>query len=449
MGQPCCTLSGISTGLIGMEGNFAVIIHGEDECAACFLHYGPSSHRFFCTGLEEEHFVTGETAAPLKRCLELVAEQLQPEAIFVLGACPVEVIGDRFEKVVERAQAEHPHIAMRSLHTSGLKVGSQAAMSDWMYSTLASLPTRTPTDPSWRAEVGALGLDMVDAWVGLAPDELLALARRASVVATPRPLDPGCCVAFLGMPSPDDLGGYRPEWLDVLEAVGITVTGTFPYGATLDEWKTITFPAAVFVVDRASYPRTVQALEAADQRVVEVPLPVGVESTDAFYEVLGEVTGRGDAIQAAVAPRRAAALEAVADFRSRNEGSRMAMGLRMLNNYKADQIAYQGLGDYGALAELGFAITLMVQGPPEKAPKFAALFESRGVTDPFEVFPEPWNLSEHLRGDRFDIAYLADHCRAEARKAGVPMIVSRLLFPGYEGVPRNVETIDASLRALS
>ena len=31
LGQPCCTLSGISSGLIRLPGNFAVVVHGEDE----------------------------------------------------------------------------------------------------------------------------------------------------------------------------------------------------------------------------------------------------------------------------------------------------------------------------------------------------------------------------------------------------------------------------------
>ena len=117
-----------------------------------------------------------------------------------------------------------------------------------------------------------------------------------------------------------------------------------------------------------------------------------------------------------------------------------------MNNYIADQLAFQGLGDYRALAELGFKLTLMVQGPPDRKERFAKMFERRGIHEPFEVFPEPWNLSEHLGGDRFDVAYLADHCRAEARKARVQMIVSRDLVPYYAGVGRNLDQLDQMLR---
>lgn len=444
-GQPCCTLSGISTGLIRMPGDFAVIVHGEDECASCFLHYGPSSHRFFCTGLGEEHFVTGETGARLERCLRLVAGEVAPQAIFVLGACPIEVIGDRFETVVEAVQQDFPHIPMRAMHTSGLKVGSQTAMLDWMYSTLVGLPTRPPVDPAWREAVAAAGLDTVDAFLSLSPEDLLARHRAARELVEPPPLARERCVAFLGLPNRDDLGGYAAEWEAVLREVGLVVTGDYPYAATLEDWRTATWPKAVFAVDRLNFPQTVQAMRAADVQVVDVALPAGLEATDAFYRTLGEVYGLAAEIEAAVAPRRAAAVAAIEAFRARRGGLRMAMGLRMLNNYKTDQLAQQGLGDYAALAELGFDITVMVQGEPEKQARFEEMFARRGIHVPFTMFAEPWNLAEHLGGGRYDIAYLGDYAREEARKAGLPMIVSRLLYLGYDGVARNAAAVESKL----
>ena len=87
LGQPCCTLSGISSGLITMPGDFAVVIHGEHECASCFHHVGPSVDRF-SAGLNEADFTSGETRDKLEECLELVVEEVNPKVIFVLGACP-------------------------------------------------------------------------------------------------------------------------------------------------------------------------------------------------------------------------------------------------------------------------------------------------------------------------------------------------------------------------
>lgn len=410
-GQPACTLSGISTGLIRLQGNLAVIVHGEDECASCFLHYGPSAHRFFATGLEEQHFVSGRTQDRLRRCLRLVAEELRPDAIFVLGTCPMEVIGDRFEEVVAEVQVDHPAIAMRALHTSGLKVGSQAQMLDWMYSELVGLP---PLEPK-------------------APDAAVAL-------------DPARCVNFLGLPEVEQLGLRGHEWDRVLQAAGVHVVGAYPYDVDLDGWRSMGFAQATLVVDRSLYPRTVAALEARGQRVLEVPLPVGIEQTDRFYEVIGQTFGISDDLREATAPARAEAVAALQSFRDRHGPLRMVMGLRMLNDYRTDQVAYHGLGDYRAVAELGFDVSVLVQGPKDKKDRFQKLFEARGIDIPFDVFAEPWNLAELIAG-RYDFAYLADYCREEARKARVPMVVSRHLAPYYGGVVHNVASFGQSLAA--
>ncbi len=170
--------------------------------------------------------------------------------------------------------------------------------------------------------------------------------------------------------------------------------------------------------------------------------------TTEFYQTIGELYGITEAIDKATAELRTATEQRVATFQERYKGLRVAMGLRMLNNYEADQLAYQGLGDFAALAELGFDLTIMIQGPPDKREKFQRLFESRGITHPFEMFPEPWNLSEYIGGGRFDVAYMADHCRGECRKAGVPMIVSREFDPYYAGVQGNLDHLDRMLQSL-
>ena len=446
LGQPCCTLSGISSGLISMEGNFAVIVHGEHECASCFRHLGPSAHNFFCTGLTEREFVTGETSEPLRRCLRLVATEVNPDAIFVLGACPVEVIGDRFERVVEEVAAEHPKIPMLALHTSGLKVGSQAAMLDWMFSTLASVPTLEPVDAQWKHKLGSTGREMLSTFFTDDPHAMDWAQREAGRLPEREKLDPSRCLNLLGFPDSVRRGGTQSEAEGAFTKVGLHLIGNFPSGATFNDWRAIGHARATFIADRSLYPKLVKALEGRGQLVIEVPLPIGAEQTAEFYRLVGEVYDEVDTLTEATAELAAQARARVAGFRADHEGLRVAMGLRMLNNYAADQLAYQGLGDYRALAELGFDLTLMVQGPPDKEAKFQTLFSNRGVTHPFEVFPEPWNLSEHIGGDRFDVAYLADHCRAEARKAGVPMIVSRAMEPFYSGVDGNLLHIERMLR---
>lgn len=446
LGQPCCTLSGISAGLISMEGDFAVVIHGEDECASCFRHLGANAHSFYCTGLTEKEFVTGETAPPLDRCLRLVAEQVKPQAIFVLGACPVEVIGDRFETVVHSVQEEFPHIPMVPLHTSGLKVSSQASMLDWMWSTLAELPMSEPVDQDWRRRVQLLGLELLSVSRGNQPAELDWAHREALSLPARPAISRDRAVNLIGAPEAVRAGADIPEYVRVLSAAGLRVVANYPRTSSFDAWRAIKYAKASMVADRSLYPKLTAVLEASGQQVCDVPLPTGVSQTRAFYQVIGEVYGVQAEIAQATADAEGEAQRALDAFRARYAGLRVALGLRMLNNYEADQLAYSGLGDQAAMEELGFDLTIMVQGPPDKRDKFQRLFDARGITVPFEMFAEPWTLSERIGGGRFDAAYLADHCRGECRKAGVPHIVSREFEPFFAGVPNNLRILDRVLR---
>lgn len=446
-GQPCCTLSGFSTALMNLPGNFAVVVHGEDECSACFYHFGPSAHQFFCTGLTERHFVTGETAAPLDECLRLVATELDPEAIFVLGACPIEVIGDRFETVVAAVAADFPHIPMMPLHTSGLKVGSQAAMLDWLFSTLASLPAQAPTDSAWVEQMGQAGLAITNSWLNRDAQGLQEALQTAHSLPGAPAADPARCLNFVGLPQGAGQDRGDAEWGEPLRAAGLELVGNFPYGVTLDDWRAIRFARATFTVDRSLYPKLVTTLEQAGQEVIEVPLPVGVSATTRFYEAIARRYDAEQAITGALAAAREHAQAAVDAFRIRHGGTRIAIGLRMLNNYETDQLASHGLGDYHLFVELGFVPTLLIQGPPEKKERFARLFERHGIGDAFEMFSEPWDLAPHLGGDRYDICYMADHARTEARKAGVPHLVSREFAPFYAGVAENLRYVASTLES--
>lgn len=407
LGQPACTLSGISTGMMKMRGRFAVVIHGERECASCFRHGGPANVQFFFTGLQEREFVTGETHERLRRCLHLVARKVQPDVILVLGACPIEVIGDRFEVQVNEIAEAYPHITFRALHTSGLKVGTQTAMLDWMFETLASVPEQPLATEIARWDFGTPPVD--------APRE-----RSLNLLAVPMPLR-------------HELAPIEPY--GTLSTAGLHLIGSYPEASSLSAWRVIHHAAATFVADRSLYPKFVGTLEARGQQVVQVPLPIGLGPTLALYDVIGQSTGRAEEVAAAIAPLREHAETSIAAFRERFAGMKLAYGVRMVNNYQADLLAYGGLGDYHALMELGFDVTLLVQGPPDKRDKFKKMFERRGVDLPFEMFLEPWVLGDILRDGQFDLACVADHVRNEASKAGVPMIVSRALHPWLTGVP--------------
>ncbi len=398
LGQPCCTQSGFSWSLMEIPGNFAVVVHGEFDCLNCFHHHtGVSSTRFYSTRLSEEMLTTGRTEQALRTCLELIAEVEAPDVVLVLGTCPVEVIGDRFGGVVEEVSAR-TGIPMIPLRTHGLALSSQPKMLDWLYKTLATLPP------------------------------------------LPRPEGPPT-INLIGGPA-----GPTGELRAILAKAGLGLGGAFPTGASLSDWRRISHARASFVVDTGMFPRLIEALSAQGQRVHEVPLPIGLAPTLRLYGRIAKALGVS--LSAGAAPLVAEAKKAIEAFRAEHAGLRVAVALRMLNNYKAEALAYDGLGELAALEELGLRVELLIQGPPEPA-AMAAVGErlrSRGCALPYRPFPGPFALGEALREGRYDACMLADSSAQAAREAGIPMLPTGALSPWLRGVPRSAQTLRQALR---
>jgi hypothetical protein len=405
IGQPCCSLNALAGMLVTMPGDFAVVLHGEADCANCFVHApGPSADKFYATRITQSQFTLGKTAEPLARCLRLVVKHRQPQAVFVLGNCLMEMIHDDFERVTREVQEETgtPVIALR---TSGLKAASQAEMVDWLYSTFAALAKRGE-------------------------------ARRG-------------LINFIALPEINRTE-LRRELESILAAAGLRMRGRYPFETSLSDWQGILEAEADFVVDKSLFPRLVKSLDSLGAATVEVPLPVGLASSSRFFEAIGRHFGALKAVQRACAPLEEKARRRLERFREKYGGLRVAVGMRMENNCRADQLAYDGLGDLSLFVEAGFKVDLFIQGPPEEKARrqFKARLVQLGCDMPFHVFPDPFNLPPLLKAGRFDVAYLADHARGEALKAGVPLIRSRSLEPFFGGMLNNLDYLDQVLEEI-
>jgi nitrogenase molybdenum-iron protein alpha/beta subunit len=445
LGQPCCTLSGMCTLLGAMAGDFAVIIHGERDCGNSFVHHRmESAERFFCTCLTEEELTLGRVDEPLERCLHRVLDEVAPDAVIVLGTCPITMIGADPGPVVERvaaqSQTETPILLLR---TGGLNLSTQAEMVDWLYASLAGLPQvarhRAMDGRRVAAALRAASLAVQHEEV-LTPQDVRDQVAEALI--TP-PVDR--CVNFIGLPAD---GVRSSELATVLGSANIHIAGLYPFEANLRDWRSIAHAAVNIVADRRLYPRLLAGLE-QNHAVgsVQVPLPIGLTQSLQFYGAIGDFFGAREALDSSLEPLVAAARARVEAFSAQTGSIRMAMGLRMLNNYQVDQLAYEGLGDVEALAELGFDLTLLVQGPPEERSRFEEMLAALGVTLPMHVFPSPWDLAPLLVEGAYQVAYLADHSWEEAQKAGVPMIKSRGLAPMLSGIDRNLTVLAELLRA--
>jgi len=396
MGQPCCTQSGVSWSLIDVPGDFAVVVHGEYDCTNCFHHHiGRSARRFYSTRLTEAQLTRGETAAPLRRCLELIAREERPPMVVVLGTCPVEVIGDPFFDVVARVSAE-TGVPMVPMRTSGLKLTSQREMLDWLYATLA---------------------------------------ENAPAAATLSGVN------LFGLPSPR-LGVSEPVRL--LRHAGVNVRASLPQGATWDDWMAVRQAAVTAVVDRSMFPRVLSLLEDGGQRIVEVPQPVGVEACRQLYAGLDEAT---DGALAGVVERELSQAQSALEA-TRIQGRRVGIAIRMLNAYKVEALVHQGLGEVPAFLEAGLDVELLIQGAPdpdaEKA--FAAALDARGFGHlPRHIFPGPWALPALLKQQRYDLVSIADSSHHAALEADVPYLPTGALRPYLEGVAGNLRMLSERL----
>jgi nitrogenase molybdenum-iron protein alpha/beta subunit len=440
LGQPCCTQSGMSWSMIDVPGNFAVVIHGEYDCVNCFHHHiGRSAWRYYSTRLTEEMITTGRTEPALRACLELIAKEEAPEFVLVLGTCPVEVIGDAFHHVVASV-SEASGIPMVALRTSGLKLSSQAAMLDWLFATLAAIPSGPPVDRAWERELALLAMEVLfDAHAD--GESGAAVFARLRALAQPVADEAAVRVNLVGMPS--TVEGGVPEPIALLGTAGIVVNGVYPEGASLASWRAVRHARESFVVDTSMYPRFLDVLRGHEQRVHEVPLPVGLEPSRAFYATVGRATGAPSAVDRAVSEIAARAASALEGLRAEVAGKRVAIALRMHANYASDTLAYEGLGEVRAYQEFGFDVVLFVQGPPEEAARqaFAEGLAARGCTLPFEVFGGPWILGEKLRSGGFSLAVASDTVRNELAAVDIPLLTTRALAPYVSGVFHNVGLI--------
>lgn len=398
LGQPACSQSNMSWALYDMPGDFAVVIHGESDCLNCFFHHnGGSGDRYYSTRLTDHQISTGQTAAPLAALLRALVRRRQPAAVIVLGTCPVEVIGDRFEVTVDEVAAE-TGVPMVALHTHGLALMPLHRIQDWMYAELARL--------------------------GRAPED-----RQG--------------VNLLGVPE----GMENGELETILDEMGVVLNGVYPNGTDLDSWRRMPAAAATGLVDQSMYKKLARTLKGLGQAVHDLPMPLGLAGTTAFYAALAAARGRPDPAPL-LTPRAAALAPAIAAFRARAAGRRIALCVRMLKTHRVELLAHGGLFPHGLLTELGFTVEVLIQGPTEDhaRARYAALLEKHGLAGvPLTPFPGPWKLGETLAAGGFDGAIMSDVARNVVEEAGLPWVSTGALRPGFGGMRANLALLERLL----
>lgn len=402
LAQPGCAMTGFLFLLAGTFPGVAVVVFGERDCANAMPRLDSplaASSRFnvFTVALKEAEVVVGTASAGLRECLRAVARHRRPRAIVVLSTCLSEMIGADADEACREVEAESG-IPVVPLRTGGLRPRTQADIQDWVTRTLATrLRSDRPPEP--------LGVNLVGYRTEPPPDPRL----RRHV--------------------------FRAEAGRTLRALGLVRGSVVPLGARPGDWADLHRAGLTVVSDRSVFADLLPLLESPGHRVLEVPPPMGVDSTDRFWRAVAEAFGRDADPVLQASPERAAAIRARDAARERWAGRRLAYGIGSHHNFHPDQLAQEGLGDLPLLAELGFRIELVIQerDTPEAHGRIRRTLAAVGVDLPYHLFYEPAVLAPVLQAGRYDLAYVPDFLGDQAARAGVPMVPFGSLQAGWWG----------------
>jgi len=96
LSQPGCLIEGMCQVLSFIEGDFAVVLHSELDCANLIFRDGRAvdPRRFFCTALSEKDLLARGGADKLRRAMAGAVRRLNPRFLFVLGGCLASLAGE-------------------------------------------------------------------------------------------------------------------------------------------------------------------------------------------------------------------------------------------------------------------------------------------------------------------------------------------------------------------
>jgi hypothetical protein len=408
--QPGCTMTGFLFLLAEIEGDHAVVVFGERDCANAFPRIMPFTKRrpwnVFSVSLSQIDAVAGSAEERLADCLRAVAISRRPRAILVLGTCLSDMIGADPQPACRRVQDE-TGIRIVWVPTSGLQPRTQAQTVDWMVRTLLT-------------ELGEDGVRDPD---GV---NLVGYQTGADV------------------PWTEERMAFREEVVDLLDRMGLRLNAAAPSGATMADWTGLPRAALTAVSDRAVFGSLMDLLESSGQASVELPQPKGISATDAFYLGLARAAGRDatDILQAYEG--RAAAVLATAGARMRWAGRRLAYGIGSHHNFRSDQLAQEGLADLPLLLELGFRIDLVIQerDTSEGHQRIQRNLAAMSVDLPYRFFAEPAALAPVLEAGGYDLVYLSSFLRGQAVRVGIPMVEMGRFPSGYRGASESCRILE-------
>lgn len=391
LNQVVCTLEGMCFRLQMTPGEFAVVIHGDRDCANV-LFSGmdfPGSNRFFCTNLSGDQALAGRSSRRLEQCLELVCRETGPQVVFLLGTCLSALIGEQSQEIA-RQVTQRTGSRILALPGAGMRFVSQAEICDRFASLM--LGAAEAADPDGRAV---------------------------------------------------NLIGFHPgqEVLSLLDKLGIRVNSLLDLSASLSAWKALGRAGTNLVVDRGLFQAFLGQTESRlGQSTVEVPFPVGARATSGFFRnVTRAIEPRDKSCLVEPAGKAQAAVDQAA---RRIRGKRLGYNIGSLKNLDPQSLALEGLSVLPVFEELDLEPTILVQGDdrPERLSAVRGCLAGFGCRHPVEVFSDTVFFLDLCRKLELDLVYAADHLGG-----GPGFLPIGSLQPGFAGVTANLERILGAL----
>lgn len=408
LAQEACSYQGATELLARVGGRFVVLIHSDRDCSNVLPKTGQRirqdlPYKFLCTNMREDELVTGQGNAKLRKAIELVAQDLQPDLIAVLSTCPTVMIGDNLKNVSKKAGRDLG-VRVVSEATHGLRPVSPAEVVDVVFTLLAS--------------GGAVGED----------------DRTGRVV-----------LAGMDLAEPE-----QQEIADGLQALGLTLHAVLSGRSHLQDFlaaasgATLVLPGPNMLIGLQKLAR-----EQWQQQVVEVPLPVGVTASTAFWTRIAEATGTVDKLAAWLAQESTPALAAVQAFAAKHQGTalRCAYNIGSVRSFDLRRIALEELGELPLWQELGFACDLFIQGPQgeDNSTRTAQVLRELGYDPPFVLFPTPAHLQQFIVPGQYQLFFGADFLFDQTSRLSLPLLPHRAIQLGLRVVAGNVAAIESAM----
>ncbi|TNF27769.1 MAG: hypothetical protein EP329_19035, partial [Deltaproteobacteria bacterium] len=399
-GDNACGMMGALDLLSDLQGDFAVIVHGDRPC---LMRGQVGQSKFYTSDLKDVDVVTGG-GKRLMQATDYVMGDTQPKAIALVSTCLSQMIGEDIDALADEIEERHglPCVAMR---VSGIELLKPFEVSDRVHGNLA----RRFVEPLETRE-----------------DE----------------------ISFVGYAN--ESTRFRRELDEVLGKVGLKV-GVFWPDDTLEQLPKIGASAVVMAPERTGFKRFLSIVgRKTEARVVEQVSPVGLAACAAFYRRLGEETGRWAELEPLLAPRAERAEARIARFRERFAGARVAVCFG--NNRKGvihPSFVHLGLGYVPFLRELGLEPVFMVVSD-ETAEQYArvrALARNLDAAEDIYLYQRPERLPALLHeAGGIRAAFTEDCHKHYVDAAGVPYLQFRAFHLGYASIIPAIDTLEALLR---